>query len=117
MFDSLKTEEVQGIPIVSMRGQFVGGKETDELRSTLKTILEQGKKHAVVSLKDASYLNSTALGVLISAHASFAKEEGKIALCNISDSIENIFVITKLTLVFDISPSTEEAVSKLTSMS
>ena len=112
MFSGTKVERVSGIPVVSMKGQFVGGKETDELRNALKSLLDEGEKKAIVDLKDATYLNSTALGVLISSHASFSKAEGKIVLSNISESIENIFVITKLTLVFDITSSVEDAVSK-----
>lgn len=57
-----------------------------------------------------TYLNSTALGVLISSHATVTKNGGKIVLCNLDKSIENLFVITKLTLVFPIFATLEEAI-------
>ena len=61
-------------------------------------------------MEKVTYLNSTALGILISAHASFAKKGGKVVICNLAKSIENIFVITKLTLVFEIALDLNSAI-------
>jgi anti-anti-sigma regulatory factor len=36
-----------------------------------------------------------------------------IALCDLDKSVENLFVITKLTLVFPIYPNLEEAIKSL----
>ncbi len=109
----VKIEEQIGGIILTLKGQFVGGDETDELRQTIKNIADQKKRNLIIDLDKVSYLNSTALGVLISAHAHFAKKEGKIVLCNVGKSIENLFVITKLTLVFPIFDSREEAIKSI----
>lgn len=109
----IKKEERAGISVLQLRGQFIGGDETDELRSILSEASEQQQSKLIVNLENVSYLNSTALGVLISAHTNFVKRDGKIALCNVSKSIENIFVITKLTLVFSIYATLDEAVQQL----
>ena len=77
----------------------------------MKTELKKNK--LVINLEDVTYLNSTALGVLISAHSNFSKRDGEIILCNVSKSIENIFVITKLSLVFNIEDTLEDAVKKI----
>lgn len=106
----LKVEEQIGGTIIHLKGQFIGGAETDNLRKALKDIAAEKKNTLIINLDKVSYLNSTALGVLISAHANFAKRNGKIILCNISKTIENIFVITKLTLVFEITETLKEAI-------
>lgn len=105
----VKVEEQIGGAIVHLRGQFIGGPETDELKEVLKKFSEQQENNLIIDLQNVTYLNSTALGVLISSHANFVKRNGKIILCNVSKSIENIFVITKLTLVFTIAENIEEA--------
>ncbi len=107
----IKVEEQIGGVIITAKGQFVGGEETDELKNVLNQFGDKDGSKVVLNLNDVSYLNSTALGVLISAHAHYVKKEGKIVLCNVSKSLENIFVITKLTLVFDIAETLEEAIS------
>jgi anti-sigma B factor antagonist len=109
----IKKEEQIGGTILHLKGQFVGGEETQDLRDTLKEIAEKKQNNLIIDLDKVTYLNSTALGVLISAHANFAKREGKIILCNVSESIENIFVITKLSLVFTITDTLDEAIKDI----
>lgn len=100
----------KGIVILQPKGNFVGGDETDELRETIKNYSELENKKLIIDLGDVLYLNSTALGVLISAHANYSKREGKIKLCQLNKNLENLFVITKLALIFDSYPSQEEAI-------
>lgn len=109
----ITTESVDGKKVVHLSGQFIGGEHTDELRDTLKKISEEEENNIVLDFKEVTYLNSTAIGVLISAHASFVKRGGRIVICNVNKSIENIFVITKLTLVFTIKDTVEEALKTL----
>jgi anti-sigma B factor antagonist len=106
----IKINEQIGGTILHLEGQFIGGEETDKLRDILKQTSEQNKNKLIIDLDKTTYLNSTALGVLISAHTNFVKRNGKIVLANVSKSIENIFVITKLVLVFPICSSLDEAI-------
>jgi anti-sigma B factor antagonist len=109
----IKVEEQIGGVVVYLKGDFIGGEETDELRDTLKKLAEGPKNKIIIDMGKVTYLNSTALGVLIFAHATVAKKGGMIALCNLDKSVENLFVITKLTLVFPIYPNLEEAIKSL----
>jgi anti-sigma B factor antagonist len=112
MSDQLQIDEQQHYATLRLKGQFIGGEETDTLREELKRLSQTDRTLIAIDLEEVSYLNSTALGVFISAHSNFSKRGGKIALCNVSKSIENIFVITKLTLVFEMMPSLEEAIAQ-----
>ncbi|MBL0107145.1 MAG: STAS domain-containing protein [Ignavibacteria bacterium] len=109
---SIKASEIsdKGIVILEPKGNFVGGDETDELRESIKKYSELENKKLIVDLGDVLYLNSTALGVLISAHANYSKREGKIKLCQLNKNLENLFVITKLALIFDSYNTKEEAI-------
>ena len=109
----VKIEEQIGGTIVRLKGKFIGGDETNELQEMLTKLGEEKKDKLIIDLKNVSYLNSTALGVLIAAHANFIKRGGRIILTGLADSIENLFVITKLTLVFEIAPNVEEAIKKI----
>jgi anti-sigma B factor antagonist len=109
----VKIEEQIGGSILQLKGQFIGGEETDKLREALTQAAQQNKNKLIINLEKVTYLNSTALGVLISAHANFVKRGGKIILCNVSKSIENIFVITKLTLVFPICATLDDAIKAI----
>lgn len=110
---SIKRETYKGYELLRLKGQFVGGDETDDLRKSFDTATANDLQVVIVDLEKVSYLNSTALGVLISGHTNFAKRNAKVVLCNLSDSIENIFVVTKLTLVFSIFNSVDDAIANL----
>jgi anti-sigma B factor antagonist len=107
------TLESGDIAVIEVKGSLVGGEETDELRSAIDDFVEQGNKKLIVDLAKVTYLNSTAIGVLVKAHTTYAKNKGKVILTGLNKSINNIFVITKLTLVFEVSESLDEAKGKL----
>ena len=109
----VQVQEEGGIKVLAARGEFVGGKETDALRDALAQEAEKGTKALLIDLANVRYLNSSALGVLISAHTNFSKREGVLGLCNVSDGITNIFVITKLSLVFNVYGNREEGITAL----
>jgi anti-sigma B factor antagonist len=97
--------------VLELKGNYVGGEETDELRDTIKKLSEEGNLKLVIDLGEVSYLNSSALGVLIAAHANYAKRGGKIKLCQLNKNLENLFVITKLSLIFDSYSNQVEAIA------
>jgi anti-sigma B factor antagonist len=101
------------IGILEVKGSPVGGEETDELRNAVADFVEQGTKNLVIDLSKVTYLNSTAIGVLVSAHTTFSKNKGRVKMCGINKNISNIFVITKLTLVFEVTEDRDEAVRAL----
>ncbi|MCX7907938.1 MAG: STAS domain-containing protein [Ignavibacteria bacterium] len=109
----IKIEEQIGGVVLHLKGDFVGGEETDELRETLKKLATSKKNKIVVDMGKVTYLNSTALGVLISGYATVTKNGGTIVLCNLDKSIENLFVLTKLSMVFPIYSSLEDAIKSL----
>lgn len=114
MAAKIKSRELQdqGIVILEPKGSFIGGDETDDLKFAIREIADKGNKKLIIDLGDVLYLNSTALGVLISAHANYKKREGEIKLTRLNKNLENLFVITKLSLIFDCFSSQEEAINK-----
>ena len=107
----MKQRQVGSIVVLAPKGYLTGGDETDELEQTIKSLVESGNRHLVINLADTQFLNSTALGVLISAHSNYVRRDGQVKLCSVDKRIENIFVITKLSLVFDVYPSEEQAIA------
>jgi len=107
----MKQREVESIAILYPKGYLTGGEETDELERGIKNLSEGGNKHLIINLSETQHLNSTALGVLISAHSNYVRRAGQMKLCGVDKRIENIFVITKLSLVFDVFSTEEQAIA------
>ncbi len=98
------------VVILEPKGSLVGGDETDELKKTIASYLDQGNRKLIVDLGDVEYLNSSAIGALVSAHTSYMNRQGKLILCNVNKSITNVFVVTKLSTIFNTSEKREEAI-------
>jgi anti-sigma B factor antagonist len=107
----MKQRQVGNIAVLTPKGYLTGGDETDELDRAIKSLLESGNRHLILNLGETQHLNSTALGVLISAHRKYGESSGQMKLCSVDKRIENIFVITKLSLVFDVYGSEEQAIA------
>ena len=107
----VKHRTVEGIEILTPRGYLVGGEETDELEKLIRDLAAGGNQHLVINLGETQHINSTALGVLITGHTNYAKRGGQMKLCSVDKRIQNIFVITKLSLVFDVYENEEKAIA------
>ena len=108
---ALKERKEGETVILYPRDFLMGGPETDELDRRIADLAEQGNKDLIINLKDTKHLNSTALGVLIKAHSNYAKRAGKMRLCQVDKSIKNIFVITKLAMVFEVFETEQQAIA------
>lgn len=108
---AVKTSIIEGdIALIEVKGDLVGGDETDQLRRAVLDYADKEYKKLIIDLSDVTYLNSTGIGVLVSAHTTYSRKSWQVKLCGLNKNIDNIFVITKLTLVFDVCTSRKEAV-------
>lgn len=108
---SVKTSTLNGgIGLIEVKGSLVGGEETDKLRQAIAGFVEREYAKLIIDLSDVTYLNSTAIGVLVHGHTSYTRRNWQLKLCGINKKIDNVFVITKLTLVFDVQETQKAAI-------
>jgi len=107
----VKRRSVESIEVLTPKGYLVGGEETDELEKLIRDLAADGNLHLLIDLGETQHINSTALGVLITAHTNYLRRGGQMKLCRVDNRIKNIFVITKLSLVFDVYDDAEKALA------
>lgn len=108
---SLDVRTVGDVTILSPKGMLLGGKETDELQSKIKELAEAGNRKLLINLGQTTFMNSVSLGVLIGGHANYSKRDAKLKLCAVDKKIQSIFVVTKLSLVFEVFDEEAEALA------
>jgi anti-sigma B factor antagonist len=108
---SLDVRTAGDVTILTPKGMLLGGKETDELQGKIKELAEAGNRKLLINLGQTTFMNSVSLGVLIAGHTNFAKRDAKMKLCAVDHKIQNIFVVTKLSLVFDVYETEELALT------
>src|SRR5205085_11910188 len=98
--------------VVAVRGE-IDLFTAPELKQKLTDAIEAGKSRIVVDLSDTTFLDSTALGVLIGAVKRLRTRDGVLTLVNTDANIAKTFEITGLDQIFTITASRDEAIAAL----
>lgn len=110
---SIHVESRHDVAVLKLSGTFHGGHETDKLREVLRLSMADGLQKLIVDLGGVSWMNSTAIGILVEAHLDYERRGGQIILANLDRRITDILTITKLARLFEIGPGFDEALVKL----
>jgi len=95
--------------VITLKGNVMGGPDGSKLHDTLHELQEAGKTNVVVDLSKVKFMNSSGLGMLISAMTTMRNAGGDLRLANVADRIQSLLVITKLITVFKHFESVEDA--------
>ena len=68
----------------------------------------------VLNLSAVEFLSSAALNKLVSLERKLRGRDGQLALCSLTGTVRDVFSITRLTQVFDVHATEDEAVESLT---
>jgi len=63
----------------------------------------------ILDLSDVPFIDSAALGALVSAHLSRQKANGKIALAGMNSQVKALLEMTRVSQFFNIYPSVQDA--------
>jgi anti-sigma B factor antagonist len=107
----IEPRERDGVVILDLRGKLMGGPDAEVFRNAVLKLLEKGDKRVVVNLHNIDWINSTGVGILISAYTTMRRSGGDLKLLHVSDKIRSILYVTKLNLIFKCFDSEDEAVA------
>lgn len=82
-----------------------------EFKERMVQLIDDGKKRIVVDLTDATFIDSTTLGVLVGGVKRLRPAGGTLALVCTDQNIAKIFEITGLDRVFPIHETRDDALS------
>jgi anti-sigma B factor antagonist len=106
----IKTVEHYNAVVIQLKGNVMGGPEAAELNELLHKFLDSNKKNIIIDLADVKFMNSSGLGMLISAFTTMKNGGGNLKLANATEKIQSLLLITKLVSIFENFDSVEEAV-------
>jgi anti-sigma B factor antagonist len=107
----IKTSEKYSAVVIDLKGNVIGGPDSEEFSKLLHGLLDEGKKNIVVDLGSVKFMNSSGLGMLISGFTTIKNGGGSLKLANATEKINSLLVITKLITIFENFNSVEEAVN------
>ena len=97
----IEPQEIEGIVLLGLHGRLVIGSEVSAVQDTLRGLLNQEKSRVILDLKHVTFIDSTGLGALVSAHSAFEHAGGAMKLLHLSERAAQLLVLTKLSTVFN----------------
>jgi anti-sigma B factor antagonist len=106
---SVSAEELaSGGLVVNVHGQ-VDLYAAPDLKARLLDALDRADGHIVVDVTESTFLDSTAISTLLSAHRRAARRGGRVVLVNTSHEIARTLSITGLDAILDVVETLDEA--------
>lgn len=106
----ITTHRVGTVAVVTPHGD-IDLVTAPEFRTAVHEAIDDGATAMVVDLSEAGFLDSTALGVLISAHRRLGD---RLAMAGAHLAVRRLFEVTQLAAVFRLYPTVAEALADLT---
>jgi len=96
--------------ILTFKGKLMGGPHASDFQNEIAGLIEKGKTNVVGDLSKVDFMNSSGLGIIITALTSLRNAGGDLKICGASERIESLLMVTKLITVFDHHRSLDKAV-------
>ncbi len=100
-----------GIPILHPHGKLTGKAVSAFSERLGLWIDDTNTPSLIIDFADVQKLDSSALGVLVTAHTIARQHQTQIGLINVSKRIKNLIVLTRLMKVFRCFQDADEAVA------
>lgn len=110
----ITTRKVRDVSVVGLEGRIPGEAEKKQVQTVLDEILAQGGRKVVVDLSKTEWMASAGIGALVGARQSYVDVGAQIMLAGLTNRIKELVVIARLTEVFEIHESVEEALTAFT---
>jgi len=104
----IKTDRAGGVCTVNLEGE-IDVYTAPRLKAELVSAIESGCVNVIVDLEDVGFIDSSGLGVLVSALRRARERDGAVRIVCTRDNILKIFRITGLDKVFPIFSDASEA--------
>ena len=106
----IQAERENGIVVVMANGR-IDSSNAREFHSELENVFQQGDKAMVLDFDKVAYISSAGMRVILLVLKSFQKNQSKFAICNMNDSIREVFSISGFDKIIDIHGSRSSALA------
>lgn len=89
-----------GVAILDLSGRFTLGEGSALLRSTVKDLVDAGRKKILLNLADVSYIDSSGLAEMAGAFVTVSNLGGQLKLLNPQARLKDLLQVTRLFTLF-----------------
>ena len=97
------------VVILEPVGKLLPGSAVGKLDDKLYSLIGKKRNRVIIDLGKTTQVGSSGISILLHHHMKFKEIGGSLKLANLTKNIQQIIAITRLSLVFDVFDSLEEA--------
>ena len=115
---NVEIRQKEGVTVLDIDGRIIGS-ESLALKNIIDEEMgsaEDGEVKMLLNMKHVRAMDSSALGIVIAAYTSVQRRGGRIALLNVSGSINSLIVMSKLLTIFDRYDDEDDAIESFQSL-
>ncbi len=100
------------IAVIELADQVIGGVDALDFTASVSAIIRDGGNHIILNLHNVEIINSTGLGMIVSAHTTLRKHGGMLTLVEVPQRVIKLLEMTQLTSIFTIMPTIADALQR-----
>lgn len=101
---TVTVETTDGRAVLGARGE-IDIRSAAELRAQLERVLDDGATDVVLDLRAVTFVDSTALSVMVGAHKRLARDGGALEVVTGASAVRRVLEVTGLDRVFRVRES------------
>lgn len=109
-------ERLNDLNVLTLSGRLDAG-SAERFISCIKELLEGHQTRFILDMKSLDFLDSTGVGMLLSAHRLVTGRGGAIKICNIQRQVKSLLLLTRLGEIFELFDDRESAIETARSYS
>lgn len=83
-----------------------------DLKKVVAGIVDSGTTRIMLDLEKVQFMDSSGLGAVISSF-KLTGQKGEFVICNMNDTVKEIFELTHMDKLFEIYPNSDEGLEKM----
>ena len=99
------------VSILDLKGRLRVGGNTLALHRSMRSLVLEKKRLILLNLAGVEYIDSCGLGELVASQVSLENTGGEIKLFALTDTLKQLFKVTRLLTVFDTYDSEADAIA------
>ena len=110
-FEIKHTALDSGILVLTLSGTMTMGDQLQKFEGTVKDLAKNQQSRIVVDMSGISYIDSTAIGALVSCHSVLKNSRGQMRLAALQERVAKIVQLCGVDRILHIDPNQDAAVA------
>jgi anti-sigma B factor antagonist len=112
----IKERMISDIALVQVSGRVTVTDGSADFDAALQRLIRQGNIKLIIDVGEVPYIDSTALGAMLRAHATVIRLGGTLKLLHVRGHVRELLELTRLLPVFEAFDSEDRAIAGVTSI-